>query len=54
MAKLYEEVVIIKVSKLLKDSETAVQMLTDDTLLSLEEVVHELAGAGALVEIEKP
>jgi hypothetical protein len=53
MAKVQEEVVVIKVSKLLKDSESEVTVLTDDVTSSLEAVVQELAGAGALVEIQK-
>ena len=52
MAKLHEEVVIIKVSKLLKDSDTINPvLLTNPTLESLEAVVQELIGAGALIEI---
>ena len=53
MAKLHEEVLVIKVSKLVKDSETAENFLTADTVASLEAVVQELAGAGSLVEIQK-
>ena len=51
MAQLHEEVVIIKVSTLLKDGADASLILSNDILASLEEVVQELAGAGALVEI---
>ena len=43
MAKLHEEVIVVKVSKLLKD----------DTVTSIEAVIQELAGAGALVEVQK-
>ena len=53
MAKLHEEILVIKVSKLVKDNEQATNFLTDDTVTSLEAVVQELAGAGSLVEIEK-
>jgi len=53
MAKLHEEVVVIKVSKLLKDSDTSsVTILNQETVDSLEAVVAELAGAGTLVEIQ--
>ena len=51
MAKLHEEVVVIKVSTLLKDDAAASTILSADILASLEAVVQELAGAGALVEI---
>ena len=53
MAKLHEEVLVIKVSKLLKDSESIAEIISDEVLHSLEEVVSELAGAGTLVEIER-
>ena len=52
MAKIQEEVVVIKVSKLLKDSETESTVLTADVVASLEAVVQELAGANTLVEIQ--
>ena len=54
MAKLHEEVVVIKLSKLLKDSQDAsgVTILNQETIDSLEAVVQELAGAGTLVEIQ--
>lgn len=52
MAKLHEEVLVIKVSKLLKDSDTDSIILTADTVTSLEAVIQELAGANTLVEIQ--
>ena len=52
MAKLHEEVLVVKVSKLLKDGDTPSSILTVDTVASLEEVVQELAGANTLVEIQ--
>jgi len=51
MAKLQEDVLVIKISKLIKDTETEGTVLTDDVVSSLEAVVQELAGAGTLVEI---
>jgi hypothetical protein len=52
MAKLHEEVVVIKVSKLIKDTDTINPvLLTNITLESLEAVVQELIGAGALIEV---
>lgn len=53
MAKLHEEVLVIKVSKLLKDSENTSEIISNEVLHSLEEVVGELAGVGTLVEIER-
>jgi len=51
MAKLQEDVLVIKISKLIKDSDEAGTALTADIITSLEAVVQELAGAGTLVEI---
>ena len=52
MAKLHEEVVVIKVSKLIKDSETSPVLLDTQTIESLEAVVAELVGSNTLVEIQ--
>ena len=53
MAKLHEEVVVIKVSTLLKDDVTATPvLLTKDTVASLEAVVAELVGGNVLVEVQ--
>lgn len=54
MAKLQEEIIVVKVSKLLKDGDSETPILTEETINSLEAVVQELAGAGALVEIQTP
>jgi hypothetical protein len=51
MAKLQEDVLVIKISKLIKDSDTAGTAVTEDLITSLEAVVQELAGAGTLVEV---
>mgnify|MGYP003328159952 CR=1 FL=1 len=51
MAKLQEDVLVIKISKLVKDSDTVSTSLTEELVTSLEAVVTELAGAGALVEV---
>jgi len=51
MAKLQEDTLVIKISKLIKDSDTAGTALNEDLITSLEAVVQELAGAGVLVEI---
>jgi hypothetical protein len=52
VAKLHEEVLVIKVSKLLKDTDQPTEILNSDTVASLEAVVQELAGANTLVEIQ--
>jgi len=51
MAKLHEEIIVVKVSKLLKDNEPASPIMGAETMVSLEAVIQELAGQGVLVEI---
>ena len=53
MAKLNEQILVIKVSELLKDNQDANQILDADTINSIEQVVQELVGPGKLVEIIK-
>lgn len=55
MAKLHEEVVVIKVSNMLRDDVTATPViLTEEVIQNLEVVVQELAGGkgNTLVEIQ--
>jgi len=51
MAKLHEEIIVVKVSKLLKDSEQPEPIMGSETVASLEAVIQELAGTNVLVEI---
>lgn len=54
MATIREEVVIIKFSKLVKDSDqTAPSIASEDLVSALTQVAEELAGSGVIVEIEK-
>ena len=53
MAKMQTETLVITVTKLLRDTDKEATVLTDDVTTSLEAVVTELAGGGALVEIQK-
>lgn len=54
MAKIQEEIIVIKVSRLIRDSEQDVpQILNGDSVSSLEAVIQELAGPNTLVEIAK-
>lgn len=53
MAKIQEKVLVIKLSKLLKDADQETPILDDDTLTQLYAVMQELAGAGVLVEMEE-
>ena len=51
MAKIHEEIIVIKVSKLLKDSDSAETIMNADNVASLEAVIQELSGSSVLVEI---
>jgi hypothetical protein len=51
MAKIQEEIIVVKVSKLLKDAEQSTPIMGPDAVASLEAVIQELAGANSLVEL---
>jgi hypothetical protein len=61
MAKIYEEIVVIKLSKLIKEkdvdavanSSTGDHMATNDICDALQSVAEELLGAGIIVEVER-
>lgn len=53
MAKIYEEVVVIKLSKLVKDGEEVAAIAGNEVTVALEQVTQELVGAGVIVEVEK-
>jgi hypothetical protein len=53
MAIVHEEIVIIKVSKLVKDHADTPALITADTILALEQVAQELIGDSAIVEVEE-
>ena len=51
MAKIQEEIIVIKVSKLLKDNESGQTIMGPDAVASLEAVIQELAGSNTLIEL---
>lgn len=53
MAKLNESIIVIKVSELLKDSDEVKPVLDEAVIAQLEEIIKELAGSRAIVEIER-
>lgn len=54
MAKLHEEILILKVTKLIKNNEEMSEQLVSDSLLdALEDVAAELISQGAVVEVER-
>jgi hypothetical protein len=53
MAKIHEEIVVIKLSKLVKDTDAGIEIATADIVTALQSVAEELAGAGVVVEAER-
>lgn len=54
MAKIQQDVVVLKVSKIVKDRETDDFLIADmEFLKSLEQVAQELLGDSVVVEIER-
>lgn len=51
MAKLQEEILVIKVSKLLRDSDTESRIISEDNVKELEAVIQQLTSDNVLVEI---
>ena len=52
MAKMQEQYVVISLSKLLKNSDTETDIISDDVKASIEAVVQEIVGEGIVVEIQ--
>jgi hypothetical protein len=53
MAKIHEEIVVIKLSKLIREDAAAKPIASDDIITALQQVAEELAGAGIIVEAER-
>lgn len=53
MAKIHEEIVVIKLAKLIRDTEDGLEIATADVVSALQSVAEELAGAGVVVEAER-
>jgi len=53
MAQIQEEIIAIRVSTLVKDSDKADNVITDDMIETLEEAVAQLVGDGHIVEVIK-
>jgi len=51
MAKIHEEIVVIKMSKLIKDSDNAEPIANEEVVAALASVAEELAGQGVVVEV---
>jgi hypothetical protein len=53
MAKIHEEIIVLKLSKLIKDSDPTTTMITEDLISNLAAVLEELAGPGIIIEIDQ-
>lgn len=53
MAKIHEEVLVIKLSKLVKNDNGSQTIITEDIIAALEQVSQELVGDNVVVEVEK-
>jgi hypothetical protein len=53
MAKVHEEVVVITISKLIKNNETVTEVLNEEILSALTSVAEELLGHSVVVEVNK-
>lgn len=53
MAVIHEEILVIKVSKLVKTTADTPRLISADTKSALEQVVQELVGDGVIVEVEE-
>jgi hypothetical protein len=51
MAKIVEDILAIKLSKIVKDDVSDQPIVTDDIAFQLEAVAQELVGQGVVVEI---
>ena len=53
MAKIHEEIVVIKLSKLVKDGAVTAEIANEEMISALNSVVEELAGTGIIVEVDR-
>jgi len=53
MAKIVEDVIVIKFSKIVKDSEEGTSIASPDIEAALEQVAQELIGDNVVVEVVK-
>lgn len=52
MAQIKEEVIVIKLSKLVKNADDGESLVNDDIIAALEQVAQELSPAGVIAEVE--
>ena len=52
MARIVEEVIVIKLSKLVKDSDTTDTLAISEVVASIEQVAQQLVGDSVIVEAQ--
>ncbi len=53
MAKVHTEVIVVKMSKLVKDSDNRTVLASDEVKTSIEAIVQELVGDQIVIEIDE-
>lgn len=53
MAKIIEEIVVVRLTKLVKDNATDSGLMPDEAKAALEEIVQQLVSDNIVVEIEQ-
>jgi len=53
MPKIHEEILVVKVCRLVKQGQEVDSVVTDDMLDSIANIVEELAGHSVVVEVER-
>ena len=53
MAKIHEEVLVVKLAKLVKNTEEQSLIANDEIITAIEQVAQELVGENIIVEVEK-
>lgn len=54
MAKIVEDIIILKFSRIVKDADSGSNpAMTDDHIVALEQVAQELVGEGVVIEVER-
>jgi hypothetical protein len=54
MAKIVEDIVVMKFSRIVKDSDMDPEVaVTNEHIAALEQVAQELVGAGVIIEVDR-
>ena len=52
MAKIVSDAVVIEISRIAKDDQELVSLVNEEMVITLEQVVQQLVGEGAVVEVK--